>query len=125
LALSLLLLDKSAYVRGQLDAGPEDELCLCAVTRLEVLHSARSRRDFQRLASDLGEFRDLRMDAETFATALGAQRELAANGHHRIPIPDLLIASCAQQHGADVVHVDRHYDTLTGLLMFRAVRAGG
>jgi predicted nucleic acid-binding protein len=122
-ALSLLLLDKSAYVRGDVDATAEDELCLCAVTRLEVLYSARSRRDFQRLEADLGEFRDLRMDAETFATARGAQRELAGKGHHRIPIPDLLIASCAQQHGADVVHVDRHYDTLARVLTFRAVRA--
>jgi hypothetical protein len=52
------------------------------------------------------------MGAETFAVALTAQRELAAKGHHRVPVPDLLIASSAQQHGADVVHVDRHYDTL-------------
>jgi predicted nucleic acid-binding protein len=122
-ALRVLLLDKSAYVRGAVEPTPEDELCLCAVTRLEVLHSARSKRDFHRLEDDLAEFRDLRMDAETFAVALAAQRELAAKGHHRVPIPDLLIASCAQQHGADVVHVDRHYDTLARVLTFKALRA--
>jgi predicted nucleic acid-binding protein len=122
-ALRVLLLDKSAYVRGAVEPTPEDELCLCAVTRLEVLYSARSKRDFHRLEDDLAEFRDLRMDAETFAVALVAQRELAAKGHHRVPIPDLLIASCAQQHGADVVHVDRHYDTLARVLTFNALRA--
>jgi predicted nucleic acid-binding protein len=121
-ALRLLLLDKSAYVRGRIEASPDDELCVCAVTRLELLYSARSRNDYQRLDSDLAQFRDLRMDAETFATAISAQRELAGKGNHRIPIPDLLIAACAHQHGADVLHVDRHYDVLARVLNFTAVR---
>jgi predicted nucleic acid-binding protein len=124
-ALRLLLLDKSAYVRGVIERTADDELCLCAVTRLEVLYSARSKRDFRRLEDDLAEFRDLRMDAETCAIAVGAQRELTSKGHHRVPIPDLLIASCAQQHGADIVHVDRHYDTLARVLRFTPVRAAG
>jgi hypothetical protein len=120
--MSLLLVDKSAYVRG-VDASADDELCLCAVTRLELLYSAQSCDDYETIEGDLAEFRDLRMDAETFATALSAQRELARLGEHRIPLPDLLIASCAQQHSADVAHVDRHYDVLAGVLAFAARRA--
>jgi predicted nucleic acid-binding protein len=119
----LLLLDKSAYVRGS-GVGEDDDPCLCAVTRLELLSSARSREDYAVLEDDLSHFRDLRMDAETFAIALGAQRELAATGHHRVAIPDLFVAACAQQHGADVLHVDRHYDTLARVLSFTPVRAG-
>ena len=115
--MSLVLIDKSAYTRG-LEVSAEDELCLCAVTRLELLYSARSADHYERLEQDLAEFRDLRMDAETFAVALSAQRELAASGRHRIPIPDLLIASCAQQHSADVAHIDRHYDVLSQVLAF-------
>ena len=115
--MSLVLIDKSAYVRG-LEVSADDELCLCAVTRLELLYSARSTLDYERLEQDLTEFRDLRMDAETFAVASSAQRELAAAGRHRIPIPDLLIACCAQQHSADVAHVDRHYDVLSEVLAF-------
>jgi predicted nucleic acid-binding protein len=121
-ALRLLLLDKSAYVRGGIEPTPDVEICLCAVTRLELLYSARSKSDFQRLEQDLAEFRDLRMDAETVGVALGAQRDLALKGQHRVPIPDLLIASCAQQRGADVVHVDRHYEALARVLAFDAVR---
>jgi predicted nucleic acid-binding protein len=117
-AVTLLLLDKSAYVRGAVEAEDDDELCLCAVTRLELLYSARSQNDFERLEADLAAFRDLRMDAETFLTARTAQRELAALGQHRVGIPDLLIAACAQQHGADVVHVDRHFDVLARVLAF-------
>jgi hypothetical protein len=44
--------------------------------------------------------RDLRMDAETFAVAAGAD-----------------------QHAADVVHVDRHFDALAEVLAFRPLRA--
>ena len=122
--MSLVLIDKSAYVRGEAAVPEADELCLCAVTRLELLYSARSASDYELLDDDLQQFRDLRMDAETFAVALGAQRELAVRGQHRLPIPDLLIASCAQQRGADVLHVDRHYDTLAQVLAFRPRRVG-
>jgi hypothetical protein len=124
-AQRLLLLDKSAYVRGAAIAELDGELCLCAVTRLELLYSARSAGDYARLEDDLAGFRDLRMDAETFAAAAGAQRELAAAGRHRVPIPDLLIAACAQQHGAAVAHVDRHYDVLAEALAFEPVRLSG
>jgi predicted nucleic acid-binding protein len=64
------------------------------------------------------------MDAETFAVARTAQRELAATGRHRVALPDLLIAACAQQHAAAVVHVDRHFDALARVLAFTALRAG-
>jgi predicted nucleic acid-binding protein len=43
-------------------------------------------------------------------------------GRHRVPIPDLLIAGCAQQHQAAILHLDRHYDTLAEVLAFEAVR---
>lgn len=115
------LVDKSAYVHG-FSPPHHLELCLCAVTRLELLYSARSRADYQRLEGDLAQFRDLRMDTETFATAVGAQQELAGRGQHRLPIPDLLIAACAQQHGARVLHCDRHYDVLAAVLSFEPVR---
>ena len=121
--MRLLLLDKSAYVRGAVDVTEDDELCLCAVTRLELLYSAGDAAAYARLATDLDEFRELRMDAGTFDTALTAQRELAARGHHRISLPDLLIAACAQQHAADVLHVDRHFDVLADVLAFTPLRA--
>lgn len=120
--MSLLLLDKSAYVRGVPEAlTARNELCLCAVTRLELLYSARSKRDFERLEGDLAAFRELRMDAETFAVASGAQRELAVVDHHRVAIPDLLIAACAHQHGADIAHADRHFEVLRRVLTFTPV----
>lgn len=117
-----LLLDKSALVRSpKLDAA-HGEPCICAITRLEMLYSARSARDYGELEVELDAFHQLRVDAETMGTALTAQRELAAQSQHRVPIPDLLIAACAHQHQADVLHVDRHYDTLAQVLGFTPVR---
>lgn len=120
----LLLVDKSAFVRGGRSATGLGELCLCAITRLELLYSARSCEDFLLMEEHLDAFRELRVDAETFGIARAAQRELAELGQHRVALPDLLVASCAQQHSADVLHVDRHFAVLARVLEFEAVRLG-
>jgi predicted nucleic acid-binding protein len=118
------LLDKSALVRATTLDPELGEPCLCAVTRFEMLYSARSPRAFERLEVELDTFHDLRVDAETIAIARSAQRELAARSQHRVPIPDLLIGACAHQHGAAVLHLDRHYDTLARVLGFTPIRLG-
>jgi len=119
-----LLLDKSAIVRAP-DLDPAlGEPCLCAITRFELLYSARSPRAFQQLEDELDALHELRIDAETIAIARTAQRELAAKSQHRVPIPDLLIAACAHQHQAAVLHLDRHYETLARVLTFTPVRIG-
>ncbi len=119
---SLLLADKSALERAKAETFELGEVCVCAVTRLEMLYSARNPANYSEIEDNLAAFRDLRMDAETILTAVGAHRELAQKGQHRLPIPDLLIASCAQQHQAAVLHVDRHYDLLAGVLAFEPIR---
>lgn len=121
----LLLADKSALERATPETLELGEICLCAIVRLEMLYGARSGGDYERIESDLAAFRDLRMDAETIAAAVGAQRELGQHGRHRLPIPDLLIAACAQQHQAAVLHFDRHYDTLADVLSFEPMRLPG
>ncbi len=120
--MALILLDKSAWVRGGADLVDYGELCMCAITRMEILSSARSADDFAILQEDLDAHRDLRIDHATLSTAEAAQRELAATGQHRIALPDLVIGACAQQHGADVLHADRHFDLLAHTFGFRSIR---
>ena len=121
----LLLADKSALERATAETLELGEICVCAVVRLEMLYSARSADDYERIETDISAFRELRMDAETIATAVAAQRELGRQGRHRLPIPDLLIGACAHQHQAAVLHLDRHYDALAGVLSFESVRLPG
>lgn len=96
-----------------------------AITRFEVLYSARSPRAFEQLETELDALHELRTDAETIAIARTAQRELAATTQHRVPVPDLLIAACAHQHHAAVLHLDRHYEMLGRVLSFTPVRLEG
>ena len=55
-------------------------------------------------------------------TAFSPLRELAAEGggRHRVPIPDALIAAAAAERGLEVLHYDRHYDTLATVLEFKS-----
>ena len=78
-----LLLDKSALVRGPEIDETLGEPCLCAITRLEMLYSARSDGAYQELQAELDAVHNLRVDAETIDTAVTAQRELAAQSQHR------------------------------------------
>ncbi len=80
---------------------------------------------FEALEAALDVLHELRIDAETIAIGRTAQRELAARSQHRVSIPDLLIAACAQQHQAAVLHLDRHYDTLARVLSFTPVSLEG
>jgi predicted nucleic acid-binding protein len=40
------------------------------------------------------------------------QAELARSGHHRVPIPDLIIAAAAEAAGLTLLHYDHDYDTI-------------
>jgi predicted nucleic acid-binding protein len=121
--VGLILIDKSAWVRADPDEIEQHgEPCLCAITRLEILYSTTSSADYVEQQSALALFRDLRIDSQTIATAESGQRELAERGQHRISLPDLIIGACAQQHTADVLHVDRHFDVLATVFAFRSIR---
>lgn len=122
----LVLVDKSAFLRAELSALEEHgEPCLCSVTRLEILYSARHASEYAELSAICAQLRDLRMDAATFTAAESVQAELARAGRHRVSLPDLLIAACAQQHVAAVLHVDRHFDVLGPLLGIDTIRLAG
>ena len=83
-----LLFDKSALVRaGDISDESLGEPCICPITRLEMLQSARSAADYQHVEEKLAAFHELRMNAETIATAVAAHRGLGQQGHHRLPIP--------------------------------------
>jgi predicted nucleic acid-binding protein len=47
--------------------------------------------------------------------AIEIQHELARTGHHRLPIPDLLVAAAAESGGLTVLHYDRDYEVIAGV----------
>jgi len=109
------ILDKSASARSgdavvnaQLAAIAET-VCVCPMSQLEQLYSARSGRDYDQMQQALlDSFETVAAPPDILERALRLQHALAH--HHglwpRIPIPDLFIAETALHHNLGVVHVD-------------------
>ncbi|MCA2188708.1 PIN domain-containing protein [Nonomuraea cavernae] len=90
-------------------------LAVCTVTQLEVLVSARDLAGYERDAWHLREdFRRLAIDADVQARALDVQALLVRTSRHGCVGPrDLLIAACAEVHGATLLHYDRDFDLIS------------
>lgn len=120
----MLLLDNSAWSRLLAGSAPKEraeavadqmvdrQLATCLPFLLEAGYSARSAADRDRLMARLGHLPRVMVDRSVESLALAAQQELAAVGHHRVPPTDLVIAACAHQAGAGVLHYDRDYDLI-------------
>ena len=121
----MLLLDNSAWARVVAGGLPADraeavagwleqrQLAICLPFLLEAGYSARASADHREMVD---EFDLLFPRVETAAAmedrALLTQRELAARGHHRLAPIDVMIAACAHEAGAGVLHYDRDYDLI-------------
>lgn len=126
----IVIADKSAWERASdprcacawvaaLRAG---QLATCAPAAMEILCSARDARHFDALDDALSALRDIPLTRAVAGVARAAMRELAHRGHHRLPLPDYLIAACAQEAGVGVLHDDAHFDVLARVLRFESVR---
>ena len=128
MAVTSWLIDKSAYVRLQLDqAANRDEwsarisrrlVRLSTITRLELGYSARSgdtgRRQFASPPLALMPIEYLTPAIED--RAFEVQMLLADRGQHRAPsISDLLIAATAEKAGLTVLAVDKDFDLIAAI----------
>ncbi len=125
-----LLADTSAWSRiahcqddwlAGLDA---ERIVICPIVHLELLYSARTGSDVERLDAQLTALRNVPIGRATFAAASSAVTSLAArgsDGHHRVAPPDAIIAACAAEHGCAVLHYDAHFDRLATVLDFESI----
>jgi predicted nucleic acid-binding protein len=120
----VLLLDNSAWSRI-VDGALDDERAATVAGWIEGRHlgttlpflleagySAQSAADHQAKMAQLDVLPRVYISRETERLALQAQRELALVGHHRLAPIDLIIAACAHQADAGVLHYDRDYDII-------------
>jgi predicted nucleic acid-binding protein len=119
------LVDKSALARRE--TRPEvrealeplllrGDVATCGVIDLEILYSANSRRDYRATARALGGMPRAPLDEACFERALEVQGMLAARSQHRaVPLPDLLVAACAERAGLAVLHYDADFDRIAKL----------
>jgi predicted nucleic acid-binding protein len=120
----MLLLDNSAWARlrrADLDAERRGQIVewmrdgrigTCLPFLLEAGYSARSSADHRAMLSDLDLLPSVPITPAVERLAVEAQAELARIGHHRLAPADVIIAACAHESGAGVLHYDRDYDVL-------------
>jgi predicted nucleic acid-binding protein len=119
--------DTSAWARASDPAGRDgwtdallgERIATCPITLMGLLYSTRNGAEFAELEADLARLDSAPLTAAALDRAVGAMRELSARGtHHRVPLPDVLVAACAAEAGLDVLHYDRHFDRLAEVLPF-------
>jgi predicted nucleic acid-binding protein len=117
------LADKSALARRQTRAEVrealdrlllEGEIATCGIIDLELLYSATSPTTYKALANALRGMPRVALDEATVERALQVQGKLAQRSQHRaVPLPDLLIAACAENAGLTVVHYDVDFERIS------------
>jgi len=119
------LADKSALARRQTRAEVrealdplllEGEVATCGIIDLELLYSATSPTTYKALADALRGMPRVALDEATVERALQVQGKLAQRSQHRsVPLPDLLIAACAENAGLTVLHYDADFERISEL----------
>jgi predicted nucleic acid-binding protein len=92
------------------------EVATCGIVDLELLYSATSRATYRALAEALRGMPRVAVDEGCLKRALEVQAMLAERSQHRaVPLPDLLVAACAERSGLSVLHYDADFDRIAGL----------
>ncbi len=123
--MATFLADKSALTRRE--TRPEvrealeplllaGEIATCAIIDLELLYSATSPATYDALAEALRGMPRVAVNDGAVERALKVQAKLAQRSQHRgVPLPDLLVAACAENAGLTVLHYDADYERIAEL----------
>jgi predicted nucleic acid-binding protein len=128
---NVFIADTSAWARAHRDEIQRDwqqalhnrQIATCPIVKLEFLRSARTGAEFDEWAADLAELHNVPVTRSVTNAAESAFRRLAhaSPGPQRaVPLPDLVIAACAQDAAVGVLHYDEHFDRLAEVLSFES-----
>ncbi len=87
-------------------------IATCLPFVLEVGYSAQSASDHLTLMVNFDRLPQVPITPAVEERARQAQHELVAIGHHRLSPLDIVIAACAHEAKAGVLHYDHDYDIL-------------
>ncbi|HYP56396.1 MAG TPA: PIN domain nuclease [Solirubrobacterales bacterium] len=123
--MATFLADKSALTRHE--TRPEvrevlepllvtGEIATCGIVDLELLYSAVSRTVYRSLSEALRGMPRATVDERCIGRALEVQAMLAERSQHRsVPLPDLIVAACAETEGLVVLHYDADFERIAEL----------
>lgn len=93
---------------------------VCDLVILELTRLAPNEGRAREIADRLAAFEAIPMPNKLWFQARRTQLALAANGdHRRVPPPDLLLASAAEEAGVALVHYDRDYERIAAASTLR------
>lgn len=90
-------------------------LWTCDLVSLELGYSARTAAAWTVLQQEQARLPQAPLGEVVGARARAVQGELAQRGHHRVAVPDLLIAAAAEAVDVAVLHYDRDYDRIAAV----------
>lgn len=121
----IYLIDKSAWQlreRSQAaavvigDLQSRREVAVCEMVALEMLYPTRNLVRWDELRRRLATaYRWLSVTNDAMGRAIEVQGLLTARGHHRVSLPDLIIAATAELGAATVLHYDKDYDLIAAV----------
>jgi hypothetical protein len=101
----------AARLRPLMDDGL---IATCAIVDLEVLYSARSLEDYEEVMAERRSLDSAPITPEVMAAAVALQHTLARRGHHRVPIPDLVISAAARRARLIGLHYHSDFEGAAG-----------
>ena len=123
--MAVYLADKSALTRRETRPEVRDvveplllagRIATCGIVDLELLFSAPDPATYAELARVLRALPRVPVTDGAVDRALEVQGLLAARSQHRaVPLPDLLVAACAERAGLTVLHYDADFDRIAAV----------
>jgi predicted nucleic acid-binding protein len=123
--VAVYLADKSALTRRETRPEVRDvveplllagRIATCGIVDLELLFSAPDPATYSELAGALRSLPRIPVRDDAVDRALEVQGLLATRSQHRsVPLPDLLIAACAELSGLTVLHYDADFDRIAAV----------
>jgi predicted nucleic acid-binding protein len=123
MTVELFLVDSSAWILAlKKDAVPlvkqriaqllrETSVAITGIIKLEILGGAKTPKEFRRLQSRLDALDCIETDASLWDSSCELAFKLRRKGV-TVPYTDILIAACAIQSRAVLVHADTHFDLI-------------
>ena len=113
--IHLLRRDGNPIVRARVEAAlASGQACWCPVVQLELWNGARGQRE-QKVLRDFAEaLPNLPIDDQTWGASYDLARQTRARGI-TVPATDVVIAACADRHGAAIESADSDFALLAAV----------